>query len=86
MSLLKAHIYCTEPFRVPLAGRITECLFDKTGTLTTDKLEALGALSANTVFPVLGKNGKEVFSLFLLFPFFPLILMTKNISGDAYSR
>eukprot|EP00211_Chloroparvula_japonica_P000750 CAMPEP_0119125976 /NCGR_PEP_ID=MMETSP1310-20130426/5062_1 /TAXON_ID=464262 /ORGANISM="Genus nov. species nov., Strain RCC2339" /LENGTH=1513 /DNA_ID=CAMNT_0007116097 /DNA_START=47 /DNA_END=4588 /DNA_ORIENTATION=+ len=46
MSLLKAQIYCTEPYRVPLAGKITDCFFDKTGTLTTDHLEAMGAVFA----------------------------------------
>ena len=38
MALMKAGVMCTEPFRVPLAGKITHALFDKTGTLTTDTL------------------------------------------------
>jgi len=36
MTLMKMHVFCTEPYRVPIAGKIDTCYFDKTGTLTTD--------------------------------------------------
>ena len=31
-------IFCTEPFRIPSAGRVDVCCFDKTGTITAEDL------------------------------------------------
>ena len=45
MALHKIGVFCTEPFRVPMAGTISRCFFDKTGTLTSDQLECKDIIS-----------------------------------------
>jgi len=45
MALLKKGVFCTEPHRVPNAGKVSYCLFDKTGTITTDELSPAGIIN-----------------------------------------
>lgn len=46
MALGRVGVFCTEPYRVPFAGKVSHCLFDKTGTLTTDTLIPVGIVNA----------------------------------------
>ncbi|KAF4650264.1 hypothetical protein FOL47_001329, partial [Perkinsus chesapeaki] len=40
-------IFCLQPERIPVAGKISVMVFDKTGTITKDGMELVGALPVN---------------------------------------
>lgn len=66
-ELQKFAIFCMEPFRIPLAGKLDICCFDKTGTITAENLivEGLAGLDGKEPsriivkeFETFGESGK----------------------------
>lgn len=90
MSLLGEGIYCTEPYKVPEAGKVTHALFDKTGTLTADELTPIGISDSNgeTLLPMREANPEATLvlagchSLVSLGPTTVMSSASSSLAGD----
>ncbi|KAJ3101770.1 hypothetical protein HDU97_001054 [Phlyctochytrium planicorne] len=87
IALAKCYVFCTEPFRIPFAGKIDVACFDKTGTLTTENLLVEGVTG-------IGANSKGVIKAddipseteYVLASAHALVMLEDGIIGDPMEK
>ncbi|ORY07354.1 hypothetical protein K493DRAFT_310267 [Basidiobolus meristosporus CBS 931.73] len=87
VALSRFAIFCTEPFRIPFAGKVDVCCFDKTGTLTGEDLVVEGIAG-------IGKEPKTLYdpktvphdSVLTLASAHALVLLEDGIVGDPMEK
>ena len=88
MALSKYAIFCTEPFRIPYAGRVDVCCFDKTGTITGEDLVVqgvaqVGAKGPDDLHAVKDSNAETTLTLASAHA---LVLLEDGVVGDPMEK
>jgi len=78
-NLIQKHsVYCTEPYRIPLAGMTDVCCFDKTGTLTSDDLNVKQIVDAKGHDASGSREVREILALCQ-----SLVIINGQVQGDT---
>ncbi|CAG8522745.1 9987_t:CDS:10 [Ambispora gerdemannii] len=88
VALARYAIYCTEPFRIPFAGKIDVCAFDKTGTLTGENLVVEGIAGIHPNDPKILVSPPEALreTIQTLAAAHALVLLDDGIVGDPMEK